>query len=95
MNSLEQVRLSNYTHEDQVRDFKKVFFGSEEGKRVLSQIYGMCEGPMIRPEKAESAQYLAFRHGMKWISNLITQCFVEKQETQVEDHSYGREQQHY
>lgn len=39
--------LENYTPKDRYRDFRKVFMGSEEGKRTLKEI--LSWGRMFRP----------------------------------------------
>lgn len=50
-----------YTPLDRHRDFRRVFLGSEEGRRVLGQIVDLCEGsPIGRPDLSDHS-FLAAR----------------------------------
>lgn len=65
-----KVGRNNYTRLDRYRDFRAVF-GSEQGKRVLSQIIDASEGGVIAEADAESHARLAFRAGMRRVGALI------------------------
>jgi len=60
---------ANYTNHDLYRDFRRVFFGSEEGKRVLRQIleigYVFCEPVIASPT---DPYLLAQIRGRRWLA---------------------------
>lgn len=63
---------AGYTHLDRYRDFKTTF-DSPEGKRVLSQIIDLCEGPVIREDELTNHALLAARAWGRRIGVLILQ----------------------
>ncbi len=52
---------STYTALDRYRDFHRVFHGTPEGKRVLSQVIGLLEGQPILEADLEKPHLLAAR----------------------------------
>ncbi len=52
---------STYTALDRYRDFHRVFHGTPEGKRVLSQVIGLLEGQPIIEADLEKSNLLAAR----------------------------------
>lgn len=77
-----------YTPEDRLRDFRKVFQGSPEGKRVLAQIVAECEGLPVTLNQIKDHSYLAFRAGkrevglriVKWMEGLPPDPVVENED---------------
>jgi len=71
-----------YTFTDRARDFLAVF-GSEQGRRVLSQIHQVCDPPpTIR--NADKPGTLAFQSGMRRVMTEIMLCMVAKEQMRVE-----------
>lgn len=71
--ALKPIRCSRegpYTFTDRYRDFSRVF-GSDEGKRVLSQIIDLCEGGLMGDTEIQSHALLAKRAGMRFIGQKI------------------------
>src|SRR5712672_452266 len=56
-----RVGRSNYTRTDRYRDFNRVFFGTSEGRRVLSQIVDACEGAQMQESDLNNHALLAAR----------------------------------
>lgn len=71
--ALKPIRPSRegpYTYTDRYRDFSRVF-GSDEGKRVLSQIIDLCEGGLMGDSDIQSHALLAKRAGMRLVGQKI------------------------
>lgn len=67
-----RVGRQNYSRVDRYRDFNRVFFGTPEGRRVLSQIVDACEGaPMLEADLNNHA-LLAARAWARRIGALIS-----------------------
>lgn len=64
LRSTKASREGPYTYTDRYRDFKQVF-GTDAGKRVLSQIIDLCEGRPATETDAESHARLAYRAGAR------------------------------
>lgn len=64
------IDRSTYTALDRYREFRLVF-GSDAGKRVLSQIVSMCEGPVLREHEVSDLGKMAYRQGMRYVSHMI------------------------
>lgn len=75
-NAMRPVRVQHqgpYTPDDRFRDFQQVFFGSEQGRRVLAQIIDECEGlPPTMSEVSDHA-FLAFKAGKREVGMRIVQ----------------------
>lgn len=56
-----KVGRNGYTRLDRYRDFNRVFHGTPEGKRVLSQIIDICEGPIVNETDLANHPLLAAR----------------------------------
>src|ERR1700716_253262 len=67
-----RVGRQNYTRTDRFRDFNRVFFGTDEGKRVLSQIVDACEGMQIAESDLNNHALLAARAWTRRIGALIS-----------------------
>lgn len=67
-----RVGRGNYNRTDRYRDFNRVFFGTEEGKRVLSQIVDACEGPQLAEQDLNNHALLAARAWTRRIGALIS-----------------------
>ena len=66
-----QVRAEGpYKPIDRYRDFSRVF-GTDEGKRVLSQIIDLCEGKPPSDAEIASHALLAKRAGMRFVGQKI------------------------
>jgi hypothetical protein len=68
-----------YTFDDRYRDVWAVFNGTstpEQGQRVLSQIMRLCEGPLVTPDKADDAGFLAYVAGMRYVHGQIMRLFM-------------------
>jgi hypothetical protein len=72
--ALRPVRITRdgaYTRIDRYRDFHRVLHGTEEGKRVLSQIIDLCEGPVVTANELDNHALLAARAWGRRISTMI------------------------
>lgn len=72
--ALRPVKVSRdggYTDMDRHRDFKAVFHGSEEGKRVLSQIIDYAEGHSVGEHEVDSHAKLAYWAGRRKVGQII------------------------
>lgn len=67
-----RVGRQNYTRTDRFRDFNRVFFGTSEGRRVLSQIVDACEGPQLTESDLSNHALLAARASTRRIGALIS-----------------------
>jgi len=67
-----RVGRGNYGRVDRYRDFNRVFFGTAEGRRVLSQIVDACEGPQIQESELSNHALLAARASTRRIGALIS-----------------------
>ena len=67
-----RVGRANYTRTDRYRDFSRVFHGTAEGKRVLSQIVDACEGPQLTEPELSNHALLAARAWTRRIGALIS-----------------------
>jgi len=68
-----KVGRNKYTHLDRYRDFNRVLLGTEEGRRVLSQIVDLCEGPVVNEQDLNNHALLAARAWARRIGTLISQ----------------------
>src|SRR5690349_16918876 len=66
-----RVGRNNYTRTDRYRDFHQIFHGNPAGKRVLSQIIDLCEGPIITEGELSNHALLAARAWGRRIGTLI------------------------
>jgi hypothetical protein len=66
------VGRGNYTKLDRFRDFSRVFYGTDEGKRVLAQIMALCEGPVTQESELPNHALLAGRAMSRRVGTLIT-----------------------
>jgi hypothetical protein len=64
------IDKSSYGPLDRYREFRQVF-GTDAGKRVLSQIIAMCEGPVLREHEVHDHAKIAYRQGMRFVSAQI------------------------
>ena len=67
-----RVGRQNYTRTDRYRDFNRVFFGTAEGRRVLSQIIDACEGAQMTEADLNNHALLAARAWTRRIGALIS-----------------------
>lgn len=67
-----RVGRQNYTRTDRFRDFNRVFHGTKEGQRVLSQIVDACEGPQLTEQDLNNHALLAARAWTRRIGALIS-----------------------
>lgn len=67
-----KVGRGNYTRLDRYRDFSRVFYGTDEGRRVLAQIMALCEGPVTVEEELPNHALLAGRAMSRRVGTLIT-----------------------
>lgn len=67
-----RVGRQNYNRTDRFRDFNRVFFGTAEGRRVLSQIVDACEGPQLAETDLNNHALLAARAWTRRIGALIS-----------------------
>lgn len=67
-----RVGRGNYSRTDRYRDFNRVFHGTEEGRRVLSQIVDACEGPQLLESELNNHALLAARAWTRRIGALIS-----------------------
>jgi hypothetical protein len=67
-----RVGRQNYTRQDRYRDFNRVFFGTAEGRRVLSQIVDACEGPQLTEAELSNHALLAARAWTRRVGALIS-----------------------
>jgi len=67
-----RVGRQNYTRTDRYRDFNRVFFGTPEGRRVLSQIVDACEGPQLTEAELNNHALLAARAWTRRVGALIS-----------------------
>lgn len=67
-----RVGRQNYTRTDRFRDFNRVFFGTPEGRRVLSQIVDACEGPPLTEPELNNHALLAARAWTRRVGALIS-----------------------
>jgi hypothetical protein len=67
-----RVGRANYTRTDRYRDFNRVFFGTAEGRRVLSQIVDLCEGSQIQDSDLNNHALLAARAWTRRVGALIS-----------------------
>src|ERR1700738_1480371 len=67
-----RVGRGNYTRTDRFRDFNRVFYGTPEGRRVLSQIVDACEGPQLTEQELSNHALLAARAWTRRIGALIS-----------------------
>jgi hypothetical protein len=67
-----RVGRGNYNRLDRFRDFSRVFLATEEGKRVLSQIIDLCEGPQLQESDLNNHALLAARAWTRRIGALIS-----------------------
>lgn len=68
-----KVGRAGYTHLDRYRDFSRVLLSTPEGKRVLSQIIDLCEGPIANEADLNNHALLAARAWGRRIGTLISQ----------------------
>ncbi|MFK4647214.1 hypothetical protein ABIF96_005788 [Bradyrhizobium ottawaense] len=61
-----KVGRDGYQKLDRYRDARAVFT-SEAGKRILSQLIDLCEGPVIREHEIDNHAKLAYRQGMRFV----------------------------
>ena len=62
-----------YRRIDRYRDFNRVLLATAEGKRVLSQIVDLCEGPIIAEDQLSNHALLAARAWSRRVGALISQ----------------------
>lgn len=67
-----RVGRGNYGRVDRYRDFNRVFFGTAEGRRVLSQIVDLCEGPQLNEQDLNNHALLAARAWTRRVGALIS-----------------------
>lgn len=67
-----RVGRQNYSRTDRYRDFNRVFFGTPEGRRVLSQIVDACEGPQLTEAELNNHALLAARAWTRRVGTLIS-----------------------
>jgi hypothetical protein len=67
-----RVGRGNYTRVDRFRDFNRVFHGTPEGRRVISQIVDLCEGPQLTEPDLNNHALLAARAWTRRIGALIS-----------------------
>lgn len=67
-----RVGRGNYSRTDRYRDFSRVFHGTPEGKRVLSQIIDACEGNQLIEADLNNHAILAARAWTRRIGALIS-----------------------
>lgn len=67
-----RVGRGNYTRLDRYSDFSRVFHGTPEGKRVLSQIIDACEGQQLLEADLNNHALLAARAWTRRIGALIS-----------------------
>lgn len=67
-----KVGRGDYTRLDRYRDFSRVFYGTEEGRRVLAQIMDLCEGPVTLESELPNHALLAGRSMSRRVGTLIT-----------------------
>lgn len=67
-----KVGRGDYSRMDRYRDFSRVFYGTEEGKRVLAQIMSLCEGPVTLETELPNHALLAGRAMSRRVGTLIT-----------------------
>lgn len=67
-----RVGRGNYTRLDRYRDFNRVFHGTPEGQRVLSQIIDACEGPQMTETELNNHALLAARAWTRRMGALIS-----------------------
>lgn len=63
----------SYTAVDRLRDFREVFFSTDQGQRVLGLIMNECEGLPVTLNQIGDHSYLAFRHGKREVGLRIVQ----------------------
>lgn len=62
-----RVGKNGYTAFDRYSDFRRTFFGSDSGKKVLSQIASLCEGRVTLISEVQDTHAMAYRAGMRYI----------------------------
>jgi hypothetical protein len=62
-----------YRRMDRYRDFHRVFFESDEGRRVFSQIISLCEGPAAHEGELNNPGLLAGRAWTRRVGLQISQ----------------------
>lgn len=67
-----RVGRQNYSRTDRYRDFNRVFHGTPEGRRVLSQIVDACEGPQLSEQDLNNHALLAARAWTRRVGALIS-----------------------
>lgn len=67
-----RVGRGNYTKTDRYRDFNRVFHGTAEGRRVISQIVDLCEGPQLIESDLNNHAMLAARAWARRVGALIS-----------------------
>lgn len=67
-----RVGRAGYNRTDRYRDFNRVFFGTAEGRRVLSQIVDACEGPQVTEADLSNHALLAARAATRRIGALVS-----------------------
>src|SRR5437879_4053669 len=67
-----RVGRAGYTRVDRYRDFNRVFFGTAEGRRCLSMIVDLCEGPQLAETDLNNHALLAARAWTRRIGALIS-----------------------
>jgi hypothetical protein len=73
----------SYTFQDRARDFIAVFGGTEQGRRVLSQIHQICD-PAPTERDADKPGVLAFKNGKRRVMAEIMLCMVTREPVDVE-----------
>src|ERR1700681_4292731 len=66
-----RVGRQNYSRVDRYRDFSRVFHATPEGRRCLSQIVDLCEGPQLTEQDLNNHALLAARAWTRRIGALI------------------------
>lgn len=68
-----KVGRNGYSYLDRYRDFHRVLLGTPEGKRVLSQIVDLCEGPIVTESDLGNHALLSARAWARRLGTLISQ----------------------
>lgn len=68
MQRLARHDFTNYSDMDRYRDFRRLFLGTQQGEKVLSQIFDICG--LLKPTVSETTDpYMAFhREGSRAVA---------------------------